>query len=94
LHLPLDEAYVTDAYHSLSIEGYRVTTDLIQRVRSGSWNPDAHEQDREQRNAMAPAATGRHIRKWKKSLGKVPWQTTITALGNAKCSRRASPPAS
>lgn len=48
------EAYVSDAYHSLSIEGYRVTTDLIQRVRSryqrvrsGTWDP------REQRNAMA-----------------------------------------
>ena len=47
------EAYVTDAYHSLSIEGYRVTPSLIERVRSGSWNPEVHEQDREQRNAMA-----------------------------------------
>ncbi len=49
----VDEAYVTDAYHSLSIEGYRVTPELIERVRSGAWNPAAHEQDREQRNAMA-----------------------------------------
>jgi fido (protein-threonine AMPylation protein) len=47
------EAYVTDAYHSLSIEGYRVSTDLIERVRSGVWNPDGNDQDREQRNAMA-----------------------------------------
>ena len=31
----VEEAYVTDAYHSLSIEGYNVTADLIQRVRSG-----------------------------------------------------------
>ena len=49
----VDEAYLTDAYHSLSIEGYRVTTDLIERVRSGAWNPDRNQQDREQRNAMA-----------------------------------------
>lgn len=49
----VDDAYVTDAYHSLSIEGYRVSPDLIERVRSGSWNPDGSEQDREQRNAMA-----------------------------------------
>jgi hypothetical protein len=49
----VEQAYVTDAYHSLSIEGYRVTTDLIERVRSGSWNPEANELDREQRNAMA-----------------------------------------
>jgi fido (protein-threonine AMPylation protein) len=47
------EAYVTDAYHSLSIEGYRVSTDLIERVRRGTWNPDGNEQDREQRDAMA-----------------------------------------
>jgi hypothetical protein len=49
----VDDAYVTDAYHSLSIEGYRVTRELIERVRSGRWNPDANEGDREQRNAMA-----------------------------------------
>ena len=49
----VDDTYVTDAYHSLSIEGYRVTRELIERVRSGSWNPDTNEGDREQRNAMA-----------------------------------------
>jgi len=49
----VDDAYVTDAYHSLSIEGYRVTRELIERVRSGGWNPDTNEGDREQRNAMA-----------------------------------------
>src|SRR6202046_136299 len=49
----VNHAYITDAYHSLSIEGYRVTRDLIERVRRGTWNPDTHEGDREQRNAMA-----------------------------------------
>jgi Fic family protein len=49
----VNDAYVTDAYHSLSIEGYRVTRELIERVRSGTWNPEANEGDREQRNAMA-----------------------------------------
>lgn len=48
-----EDAYVTDAYHSLSIEGYRVTPELIERVRSGKWNPEALSQDREQRNALA-----------------------------------------
>jgi len=47
------EVYVTDAYHSLSIEGYRVTPELIERVRSGSWNPDRDSKDTEQRNALA-----------------------------------------
>jgi hypothetical protein len=49
----VNDAYVTDAYHSLSIEGYRVTRELIERVRSGTWNPESNEGDREQRNAMA-----------------------------------------
>jgi hypothetical protein len=49
----VDEVYVTDAYHSLSIEGYRVSPALIERVRSGAWNPDLRESDREQRNALA-----------------------------------------
>jgi fido (protein-threonine AMPylation protein) len=67
----VEEAYVTDAYHSLSIEGYRVTTDLIERVRSGSWNPDAHQQDREQRNAMAARGYWRAYQEVQKSIGKV-----------------------
>jgi hypothetical protein len=49
----VDDAYVTDAYHSLSIEGYRVSPELIERVRSGTWNPERNEGDRGERNAMA-----------------------------------------
>jgi len=49
----VDDVYATDAYHSLSIEGYRVTPELIERVRAGSWDPDSHEEDKEQRNALA-----------------------------------------
>lgn len=49
----VDDVYVNDAYHSLSIEGYRVSPELIERVRSGTWNPDDDPQDRETRNALA-----------------------------------------
>lgn len=49
----VEDAYATDAYHSLSIEGYRVSPELIERVRKGNWNPDNNEDDRNQRNAMA-----------------------------------------
>jgi hypothetical protein len=45
--------YVNDAYHSLSIEGYRVNPALIGRVRAGAWNPDDIAEDRENRNALA-----------------------------------------
>jgi len=54
----VEEIYVTDAYHSLSIEGYRVSAELIERVRPGEWNPDNNEKDREQINALA--ARGYH----------------------------------
>ncbi|PZR35006.1 MAG: cell filamentation protein Fic [Azospira oryzae] len=49
----IQDVYVTDAYHSLSIEGYRVTPELIETVRLGAWNPEENQQDREHRNALA-----------------------------------------
>lgn len=42
-----------DAYHSLSIERYRVTPDLIQKVASGKWSPGTNESDQQQTEAMA-----------------------------------------
>ena len=67
----VERAYVTDAWHSLSIEGYRVTPELIRRVRSGTWNPDANEQYREQRNAMAARGYWQAFQLVQKSIGKV-----------------------
>ena len=49
----VEEIYVADAYNSLSIEGYKVSADLIERVRSGNWNPDVIKGDRDQRDALA-----------------------------------------
>ena len=49
----VDDIYVTDAYHSLSIEGYTVSPELIERVRRGDWNPQANEADKQHRDAMA-----------------------------------------
>ncbi len=49
----VDENYAADAYNSLSIEGYRVSPELIERVRDGNWHPELHEADRKQRDAMA-----------------------------------------
>jgi hypothetical protein len=67
----VNDAYVTDAYHSLSIEGYRVTRDLIERVRSGTWNPESNEDDREQRNAMAARGYWLAFQAVQISVGKV-----------------------
>ena len=52
------EIYTHDAYHSLSIEGYQVTPELIQRIADGAWDPTANPQDQAQVNAMA--AKGYH----------------------------------
>jgi len=49
----VEDLYVTDAYHSLSIERYKVSVELIERVRSGDWDPKENEVDRKQRDAMA-----------------------------------------
>jgi hypothetical protein len=49
----IEELYTSDAYHSLSIEGYRVSLELIDRVRVGNWNPDDNEEDCNHRDALA-----------------------------------------
>jgi hypothetical protein len=49
----VDEVYESDAYHSLSIEGYVVTPELIERVRAGDWQPDERDADRKSRDALA-----------------------------------------
>jgi hypothetical protein len=67
----VNDAYVTDAYHSLSIEGYRVTAELIERVRSGTWNPETNEGDREKRNAMAARGYWQAYQAVQKSVGRV-----------------------
>jgi hypothetical protein len=49
----VDEIYTSDAYHSLSIEGYTVSPELIERVRAGNWDPEKNEADRRSLNALA-----------------------------------------
>lgn len=63
----VDEIYVTDAYHSLSIEGYRVSVELIEKVRSGSWDPD----DKNHRNALAARGYWQAFQAVRKSIQKV-----------------------
>jgi fido (protein-threonine AMPylation protein) len=67
----VEDIYVTDAYHSLSIEGYRVSPELIERVRSGTWNPDDNENDREHRNALAARGYWQAYQAVRESIGKV-----------------------
>jgi hypothetical protein len=66
-----DDIYVTDAYHSLSIEGYRASPALIERVRSGEWDPDENKDDREHRNALAARGYWQAYQAVRESVRKV-----------------------
>lgn len=67
----VDEIYKTDAYHSLSIEGYSVTPELIERVRQGNWNPERDEQDKRNRDALAARGYWQAFQRVKESVGQV-----------------------
>jgi hypothetical protein len=67
----VDDLYVTDAYHSLSIEGYRVSEALIEHVRSGNWDPETNRKDKEYANALAARGYWQAFQAVKKSLTKV-----------------------
>ncbi len=67
----VEELYVTDAYHSLSIEGYRVTEELIEKVRTCMWNPNGNKEDKEQKNALAARGYWQTFQEVKKSIKAV-----------------------
>jgi hypothetical protein len=48
----IDDIYKSDAYHSLSIEGYSVSPEVIEKVRQGNWSPEEDEEDRKSRDAL------------------------------------------
>ena len=64
----VDELFVSDAYHSLSIEGYQVSEELIERVRTGDWNPEDNEEDHSQINAMAARGYWQAFQSVKKTI--------------------------
>lgn len=66
----VEEVYASDAYHSLSIEGYRVSAELIERVRSGNWNPDS-DADRTPRDALAARGYWQAFQKVKGAVGRI-----------------------
>jgi hypothetical protein len=67
----VDDLYLTDAYHSLSIERYKVSPELIVRVSSGEWNAKSNEEDRKQRDAMAARGYYQAFNQVKDSIEKI-----------------------
>ena len=67
----IDAIYKEDAYHSLSIEGFQVSPELIERVKNNEWNPDIYQNDRDLRNALAARGYYEAFQNIKKSLHKI-----------------------
>lgn len=67
----VDERYAADAYNSLSIEGYRVTDELIERVARGDWNPDGNPEHDKTRDVLAARGYYQAFQAVKQSIGKV-----------------------
>ncbi len=64
----VEEIYVTDAYHSLSIERYKVTPELIENVRSGTWDSKSNTEDKKQKDAMAARGYWQATQKVRESI--------------------------
>ena len=66
----IEDLYKQDAYNSLSIEGFRVDLELIDRVRNNYWNPVGDTQDKETTNALAARGYYEAFQEVKKSILK------------------------
>lgn len=65
----MEAQYKLDAYHSLSIEGYRVTDELIAKVKCGDWIPDSADAD--SKNALAARGYWQSFQSVKKSISDI-----------------------
>ena len=79
----VNEIYRTDAYHSLSIEGYSVTHALVERVRQGGWDPEHHAGDRRNRDALAARGYWQAFQLVKKEVERVIAGENPAALARA-----------
>jgi len=66
-----DHSYKSDAYNSLSIEGYRVTPELIERVARGNWDAQRNEADRKSRDALAARGYWQTFQLVKNSISQI-----------------------
>jgi len=67
----VDQIYTTDAYHSLSIERYKVSAELIELVSTGNWDIEGNEDHKELRNAMAARGYYETTQAVKQSIQKI-----------------------
>lgn len=65
------ENYKKDAYNSLSIEGYKVSDELIERVSSGHWSPEENAKDTKSKDALAAKGYYLTFQEVLKSIDKI-----------------------
>lgn len=63
--------YERDAYHSLSIEGYRVTGELVERVKTGDWDPEDWATDQDGVDAMAARGYWEAFQEVKEAISRI-----------------------
>lgn len=64
----VEARYEADAYHSLSIEGYKVSTELIDRIAKGNWSPEEGGTDASDKNALAASGYWKCFQKVKETI--------------------------
>lgn len=79
----VEDAYTTDSYHSLSIEGFSVTPELIERVRTGKWDPDGDERAARDRDVLAARGYWQAFQKVKQSVSQMVARTAGPELVRA-----------
>jgi Fic/DOC family len=67
----VDDIYASDAYHSLSIEGYKVSAELIERVCEGNWNPNSIKADQDHQNPLAARGYWQSFQSVKQTISSV-----------------------
>jgi len=66
----MDATYINDSYNSLSIEGYKITEALLEKVRSGKWDPKNDDEDNERKNALAARGYYQAYQQLRKSVAE------------------------
>lgn len=67
----VEDIFITDAYHSLSIEKYRVTPEMIEKIRAGNRDAKTNKADSQQRDVMAARGYWHAFNSVKVSVKKV-----------------------
>ncbi|MBS0654425.1 MAG: Fic family protein [Verrucomicrobia bacterium] len=67
----VNAVYTQDAYNSLSIEGYQVTKELIEKVKNAEWDPDGNAEDKQKQNTLAARGYYETFQQVKESLKRI-----------------------